>query len=134
MNKLQNLSYNNLLHLFQQIKPKSISIHNNYFVIVLKKSPYHITVFKDQWDEYHSPTYPLARLFHITNEVTKCSIYFVVVLKDSDNLIIKLVPESDFKYNQSTFSHFASTRSKCDDIKTIMKIIKYFKKIINLLK
>lgn len=103
---------------------------NNYFIINIKNkfnkiNKYHITIFEDQWNKYISPSKISSKLFHITNEISKCSIYFIL----KDDMTIIEVPKSDFKYEQSEFNNYASTRIKCID-KNINIIIKEFTNVI----
>lgn len=136
MSKYEILTYDALLHnikyhfnntVFNNVIPRK-----GYFVINLNSSStnpshyYHITVFQDQWDDYISPSKKVAKLFHITHEITKCSLYLLLTNK----LQIEMVNNKDFKYEQPDFSHHSSTRQKCVD-DSLNIIINQFQIVIN---
>lgn len=102
-----------------------ITIHPTYLMIHVKNLPFHITIFKDQWNEYPNKKY---HLFHITHEdeSDKCSSYFWV----TNHLKIKNIPPSKFKYGQEDYSMFSSTRNYCTD-KAIKVIRVNFQKLLN---
>ena len=102
-----------------------ITIYPTYFMLHVRNVPFHITVFKDQWDEYPDKRY---HLFHITheNDDKKCSSYFWI-----DNYLkIKNIPKNKFRYNQEDFSMFASTRGYCKD-KAVKVIRINFQRLLN---
>lgn len=125
------LSYENLLYYLKKTKlHKSIftkinvNFKNEYFIISVKKSNYHVSVFKDQWDLYHLFSKKKQKLFHITKDEPKCSIYFTI---DDD---MKIKQPDNFRYNQEKYNFFASTRNKCDDV-VLKKIVDQFEIILN---
>lgn len=106
------------------------SIKNNYAVIIVPKSNYHITIYQDQWDDYEKSTTNPYYLFHISTNDThnRCSTYFWV---DKINYKIQPVPKKYFSYNQPSFDYFSSTRTQCKLSDTKLAV-KYFQSIINL--
>lgn len=116
------MKYNTLLKKLMSIDfEKSIfnkiTIHPEYFMLHIKNLPFHISFFREQFDNYPDKRY---HLFHITheNQNEKCSSYYWVTNK----LKIVNVPNDKFKYNQKNFSMYSSTRNFCNDVK--IKFIK----------
>lgn len=110
------------------IKVKLV-VKDKYSMIIIPKSKYHITIFRDQWDEYKSTTNLNYHLFHITSNSAdiKCSTYFFV---DSNTNRIKKIPNKYFKYEQESYGFSASTRSPCE-YKSIKRELNYFQKILD---
>ncbi|AYV78209.1 MAG: hypothetical protein Edafosvirus7_1 [Edafosvirus sp.] len=102
---------------------KHVSINKKNIIISVKDSNFHITIFRDQWNDYQKNTNLPEKLFHITHEKTQCSIYFVL----NDKLEIR--EPSNFNYEQQDFGLNKSTRKRCDD-KEINIIIKNFETLI----
>jgi hypothetical protein len=149
--KFKLLTYNTLLNTLQKISLddtifSKIGIKKKYFILDTKGSlafnkpgnedhdaqnptfKYHITVYQDQWDQYQSPSGLTARLFHITHghyDKFRCSTYFIL----DENLNIREVPETDFKYEQPDFGMTKSRRSKCTN-KALVIIIREFEKML----
>lgn len=123
------ITYDNLLSNLQKQRHYHISAKNNYFVLLVSGSKYHITVFRDQWDDYENISNLPFHLFHISSdsEQNRCSSYFWV---DKKSRRIKKIPGKYFQYNQPSYDFFSSTRSPCklSDIKFLLKI---FQRIIN---
>ena len=117
------ITYEQLLSYLKQQREYPTSIRKNYFVVIVRGSKYHVTVFQDQWNEYENVTGQPYHLFHISSddEANRCSSYFWV---DKQTYRIKKIPAQYFKYNQPTYDYFSSTRSPCSfsDIKFILKI------------
>lgn len=109
-----------------------LSTKNFYFVIIIPNVNYHISIFKDQWDNYETVSGKPYYLFHISsnNENARCSSYFWARKSD---LKIKKIPPKYFKYNQYSYDFFASTRSQCSYVE-IEKIILCFQNLLNLFK
>ena len=123
--------YNNLIEYLQGIGSINTSVKSNYIVISFKRSSHHITIFKDQWDDYtHDMTSNNGRyhLFHISSnkETNKCSTYFWV---DRNTLAIKEIPSRYFKYEQPSYDFNSSTRRSCEN-KNVYKILYFFQKIL----
>lgn len=102
-----------------------ITIYPTYFMIHTRNMPYHITIFRDQWDNYPDKEY---HLFHITHEEDdkKCSSYFWM----TNDLKIKNIPSTRFKYDQEDFSMFSSSRGYCKS-KTVKVIRVNFQKLLD---
>lgn len=110
----------------------NLLIKDKYSMITIPNFNYHITIFRDQWDEYKSITNLDYHLFHITsNDIanTKCSTYFFVDIYTNR---IKKIPDKYFKYGQDSYSFYSSTRFPCD-YKSIKTGIKFFQKILNII-
>jgi len=104
-------------------------IKENY--VMIKFSPqdtYHITIYRDQWNDFRKITGLAYHLFHISSEkiIPKCSTYFWVNTK---NLLIKKIPPEYFKYGQDQFSMQSSTRYPCS-YSRIKHILQKFQKIL----
>jgi hypothetical protein len=125
------LTYNDLLYNlkkynFHHTLFSGVKEQRNYFILKTKKSPFHISIFKDQWEYYHVFAKEEARLFHLTHEQTKCSIYFVL---DTE---MKIREPNNFLYEQPTFGFSSSTRKKCDE-HLLKDILSEFDKIIKVI-
>lgn len=107
-------------------------ITSNYILINPPESNYHITIFKDQWDNYHFDSHFAYHLFHISsnNNDSKCSSYFWV---DKNKYYIRHIPNKYFSYNQSIFSYYKSTRNRCS-LKDIIPSIQFFSLILQNIK
>lgn len=91
-----------------------LSINDKYAVIkFLSDENFHVTIFKDQWDDYHKKTGHNYHLFHISSEseTTKCSSYFWAT---TAKLKILSIPKNIFAYGQENFGLYSSTRQPCD--------------------
>lgn len=102
-----------------------LTVYPTYLMIHIRNLPFHITIFKDQWDDYPDKRF---HLFHITHEEDdkKCSSYFWI----TNFLKIKNIPPNKFKYNQEDYSMFSSSRSYCKN--KAIKVIKInFQKLLN---
>lgn len=104
----------------------------NYTIIFFpnKKYNYHISIFKDQWDDYSKITGKNYHLFHVSdnnNSENKCSRYYWI---DKFNLKIKKIPKKYFSYHQSSFSIDKSTRIPCE-YSNVEKIVHVFQKILD---
>ena len=112
------------------INQKKYKYHSkkNYLIILFTGSKYHLTIFRDQWDEYYSKTNNPYHLFHISSndDTDRCSSYFWVNFKNK----IQNIPKKYFQYNQPSYSFNSSTRSSCN-FKEIKPILISFKKLIN---
>ena len=94
-------------------------VNKKNLIINIRNSKYHVTIFRDQWNDYG----PNEKLFHLTNEVTQCSIYFVF------NGDMQVKEPGGFSYEQSEFGFNKSTRIRCDDTE-IDKIMDIFSSIM----
>lgn len=105
-----------------------ISIKNKYFVIRIPDINYHITIFRDQWNDYQKITGKPYHLFHISSnkEYNKCSSYFWV---DKYSYRIKKIPRKYFLYKRPSHSFYSSTRNPCQ-LKSINILLKIFQKIL----
>lgn len=115
--------------LYQKLsRHPQITIKKNYLVICPIGQKYHITVFKDQWNDYKKVTKMDYHLFHISTNATesKCSSYFWV---DTDTYQILNIPPKYFKYNKNYFSFYTSTRQPCD-LREIRPVKYYFQKLL----
>lgn len=116
-----------MLYLTNQID-YFFSIKPLYIVISPPNSDYHITIYRDQWDDYEEISKKPYYLFHISsnNEDNRCSSYFWV---DKKTLRIKYIPSKYFQYNQPNFDFFSSRRSQCtfDDTKFVLT---FFQKLL----
>ncbi len=101
-----------------------ITVFPTYSMLHVRNMPFHITFFKDQWDDYPDKRF---HLFHITHEdeYKKCSSYFWI----TNYLKIKNIPSTKFKYKQEDFSMFSSTRDYCKD-KAVKVIRVNFQKLL----
>lgn len=123
------MDYNQLIKHLQ--KHSFISIKKDYSVLTNPEIPnYHITIYRDQWNEYSSIIGKPYHLFHVSSNNTdnRCSSYFWVHEK---KLTIQMIPKSYFQYNQPTYSFTSSTRSKCSRMK-IISLLNYFQSLLNL--
>ena len=107
---------------------KSVTFYPNRYFIINSKFAFHITVFKDQWNNYPIKKYAL---FHVTYDPPKnstnkkCSLYFRV---DNDMNILD-IPKNEMKYKKKDYGMFRSTREKCTQ-KIIKKLKNDFQKIL----
>lgn len=106
-----------------------VSFRKNYFVIMVRGTKYHITVFQDQWNDYEKVTTLPFHLFHISSdsEENRCSSYFWV---DRNTYKIRRIPGEFFKYNQPSYDFYSSTRSRCQ-LREISPLLKVFQRILN---
>lgn len=88
------------------------NIRNKYSVILVPNSDYHVTIFRDQWDNYEIVSGKPYYLFHISSDeqINRCSSYFWVNKK---TLQIENISSGFFMYNQPTYNFFSSTRNPC---------------------
>lgn len=109
----------------------SLRVKDKYVMVQIPNFDYHITIFRDQWDDYKDVTNRNYHLFHITsnNPNIKCSTYFFVDLYSNR---IKKIPDKYFKYEQDSYGFYSSTRSPCS-YKLIKPAIKLFQKILNII-
>lgn len=130
-----SLSYQKLLRYLRNQYDYPINIKSNYTVINIPETNFHVTIFKDQWDDYHKVSRLPYYLFHISSDDSqntsnaagiKCSSYFWV---DKRSNKIKNIPRKYFKYNQPTFDFFSSTRSPCR-LRDIRYLLMIFQKIL----
>ncbi|AGF85570.1 hypothetical protein QJ854_gp212 [Moumouvirus goulette] len=123
------ISYRTLLKNLSKINNLFLSIKNNYLIITLPNNNYHITIFKDQWDNYQKQMNKPYHLFHISSNNTnnKCSSYFWVYKK---NYKIYKIPNKYFKYNQPSYNFEASTRYPCL-YQEIKELLVYFGSILS---
>lgn len=122
------INFNDLESKLRRCCNKNLVIRRDYLVIKYDDIDYHVTIFKDQWDDYYQKTGRPYYLFHIsTNDpVNKCSTYLWVDILTHG---ITMVPPKYFKYEQSSFDFNGSTRKPCD-INKILILIKRFQKIL----
>lgn len=115
------------------------SVTRNYTVINMKDNKsesdsfenitdYHITIYKDQWDEYETVIGKPYYMFHISSNqyLNRCSSYFWV---EKSTGSIKKIPGKYFQYNCETFSFSQSTRTPCNT-HFCDKVNKLFQKIL----
>lgn len=116
---LSNYLYNNKI---------KCSINNEY-IIIFYGQKYHITIFQDQWDEYHNITNLPYYLFHVSSnrKINRCSRYYWVSKK---KLKIQDIPKKYFKYQSSNYSYYSSTRQKCNR-HDVIGIVKYFQTLLD---
>lgn len=111
-----------------------ISTKNDYCVINIPNSDYHITIFQDQWDNYERATGRPYYLFHISSDSNnigdKCSTYFWIKKKDMQ---IRRIPSAYFRYNQLHYNYNSSTRSPCEFDK-IEPVVDIFQSILDKVK
>jgi len=88
---------------------KQVNVNKKNIIINIKNSKYHISIFRDQWNDYQKNTNLAEKLFHVTNEKTQCSTYFVV---DTE---LQIKKPSNFSYEQPEFGFNKSTRKPCVD-------------------
>jgi hypothetical protein len=107
------LNYNKLIKYLSKQKVYRFVPKKDYFMIFNGDFPYHITVYRDQWDDYQDETNLPYHLFHITSnsEANKCSTYFWV---DKKSYRTKHIPKKYFQYNQPDFGFYSSTRTSCE--------------------
>lgn len=109
-----------------------VKVKTNYTIIMIPGMNYHVSIFREQWDDYEKESGKPYYLFHISsnNEKDRCSSYFWV---SKNKNIIKKIPREYFLYNQINYTFFSSTRGPCYlwDIKPLLKI---FQKILNVIK
>lgn len=117
------LSYNHLLKNLVNFSV-NVTVKPQYFLIKIKGTKFHISIYFDQWDYYHVFRKKYERLFHITDEELGCSRYYIL-----DNKL-RISEPANFKYEQDDFGYFKSTRKRCMD-KSIDRIIKNFSRLIN---
>lgn len=121
------IAYDNIIEYLTKQSTYLFSIKPLYTVISPPNSNYHITIYKDQWDDYEAVSKKPYYLFHISsnNEENRCSSYFWV---DKKNLRIKYIPRKYFKYNQLDFNFFSSRRSPCalSEIKNSLQFFQSF--------
>jgi hypothetical protein len=105
-----------------------IIVKANYLVIGMPGTDYHITIFRNQWDDYQQITGKPYHLFHISsdNERDRCSSYFWV---DKHSYLIKKIPKKYFLYSQQSYSYYSSTRNPCNWNK-ISILLKRFQKVL----
>ncbi len=122
------ITYDELVKMLDLKFPGRVRQRREYSVIVFPKSEYHLTIFRDQWDDYQKITGHPYYLFHISsnNVENRCSIYWWV---DKKNLRIHRIPDNIFKYSQPNYSIIASTRQPCRTI-DIAFILKFFGKFL----
>lgn len=120
------LSYQILINYLQNHRRYNTNIKPNYCVIT--GINYHITIFKDQWDNYESISGKPYHLFHISSDENqnRCSSYFWV---NNNDYKIKKIPKKYFSYNQPTYTFFSSTRFPCH-LYNIDDLLKLFQKIL----
>ena len=106
----------------------TIQVKDIYMMIQIPKYEYHITIFRDQWDQFRDETDLNYYLFHVSSEKTdpKCSTYFWV---DMETNLIKKIPAEYFAYGQEKFSMKSSTRMPCD-YELIKDVVSKFQKIL----
>ena len=133
------MDYQKLVHFLKLKFSEFITIKEKYIIFSIPKAntntnansnaDHHITIFKDQWDDYASITRKPYHLFHISSNNTdnRCSSYFWVGL---NTLKIQKIPRGQFLYNQPTYNFYASTRQPCQ-LKEIMYLLISFQKILN---
>lgn len=126
------VTYKQLARYLKKYHKHFISIKKNYLIIIFPNLNYHITVFKDQWDDYQKVTDLPYHLFHISsnNVDNRCSSYFWV---NKYNLHIKNIPKNYFKYNQPDYSFYGSTRNMCssNSIKHMLQVFQKILKVVN---
>jgi hypothetical protein len=125
------MSYDQLIEYLKTSKYKT-AVRSAYVVINTGKG-FHVSVFRDQWDEYSRVIGLPYHLFHITSEShdsDKCSSYFWVGI---DDLKITEIPSKYFMYEQDNYGFISSTRRQCDQHK-ISKHLDEFQKILNTLR
>ncbi len=121
-------TYDKLINLLINQNMYPISIKKKYVVIMFPGINYHVTIFRDQWDDYEKITKKPYNMFHVSsnNEYNRCSSYFWVS-KNTNK--IKNIPEQFFIYNQPNYTFFSSTRSPCD-LGHIESLLAKFQKIL----
>ncbi|MEM3062449.1 MAG: hypothetical protein QW303_02735 [Nitrososphaerota archaeon] len=122
------VTYEQLARYLKNYYKHFTTIKKNYFIIMFPNLNYHITVFRDQWDDYQKITGMPYHLFHISSnrENNRCSSYFWV---DKYDLRIKKIPRKYFKYSQPEYSFYGSTRNACRSL-SIKHILRVFQKIL----
>lgn len=122
------ISYDKLLFFLKQNVKYKASFKPNYLVINIPKSRYHISVFKDQWNDYESTTDLPYHLFHVSSDEieNRCSSYFWA---DKKTYQIKKIPDKYFKYEQPDYNFYQSRRKPCD-YKQIKHLLTMFHEIL----
>jgi hypothetical protein len=121
------LTYEYLIDWLKKSGKYNIRIKPLYTVILFPNSRYHITIYRDQWDDYPKITGMPYHLFHISSDDVdnRCSSYYWV----DDRNRIKKIPSELFKYRQSDYGYSSSTRYPCQ-FNCIKKILKFFQDIL----
>lgn len=129
---LYKMNYRKILNFMINNFPDFLTIKKNYFVIALENTEHHITIFKDQWDNYKFFMKKPYHLFHISsnNKENRCSSYFWVTIS---SLKILKIPKDEFLYNQPIYNFTCSTRSPCSQ-KNIIYLLRLFQHVLNLSK
>ena len=122
------INYDKIKEFLMQNSSYLFSIKSQYMVISVPNTNYHITIYKDQWDDYENISGKPYHLFHISSNIedNRCSTYFWV---DSLNNRIKHIPSKYFKYNQSSFDFFSSRRNSCK-LESIRYLLDFFQKFL----
>lgn len=124
------ISYDILSKYLQKYYKYNTNIRDKYLVItnhnISKK--YHITIFRDQWDDYSTVTTLPFHLFHLSSDDVdnRCSSYFWINKK---NYLIQKIPNKYFQYNQPVYNFSNSTRSPCN-FTELSPLLKFFQKIL----
>ena len=123
------VSYEQLIAYLKKQHEYPASFKNNYIVIMVRGTQYHITVFQDQWNDYEKVTSLPYHLFHISSDIAnnRCSSYFWV---DKNTYRIKKIPGQYFKYSQPSYDFYSSTRNRCK-LGSIRQLLKAFQRILN---
>ena len=123
------VSYEQLVVYLKMQHEYPVTFKKDYFVIMMRGKPYHITVFRDQWNDYEGITGLPYHLFHISsdNANNRCSSYFWV---DKDSYRIKKIPGKYFNYNQPKYDFYSSTRNRCQ-LSSIRPFLKIFQRVLN---
>lgn len=124
------LSYQQLSSYLKYQRYFRINKRKDYLVLTNKTiQNYHVTIYRDQWDDYETVTKLPYYLFHISSneEKSKCSSYFWV---DKHNLKIKTIPKKYFQYGQPDYGYYSSTRQPCqpNEIRPLIELFRLFLK------
>ena len=128
----QKMDYQKLVYFLTKEFEKVTTVKKGYIVLSIPDNQYHITIFRDQWDDYEKIMKKPYHLFHISsnNEENRCSSYFWA---DIYALKIQKIPRGQFLYNQPSYSLQSSTRSPCL-LSEIMGLVRVFQRMLNLSK
>lgn len=123
------MAYDKLVSYLKNQNEYPASIKEKYLVITMLGSKYHITIFRDQWDEYEAVTGLPYHLFHISSDDVsdRCSSYFWVDIYTNR---VKKIPRKFFQYNQPTYNFRSSTRSPCPLVK-VKPLLKILQRMLN---
>ena len=123
------ITYQKLWNKLLRQRKYPTTVKNNYLVVSVPGTNYHISVFTDQWNDYERSSGKPYHLFHISSndEKNRCSSYFWVNKK---NYRIQNIPLKFFTYNEPSYSFYSSTRSPCH-LSDVKRLLQAFQELLN---